>query len=61
MSENTQTLQNNDEFVNSLIERESDRAISIIRLNNVHHGSLLSLLTNEQKNMLVSLVREYYI
>jgi hypothetical protein len=60
MSENTQTLQNNDEFVNSLIERESDRAISLIRLNNVHHGSLLSLLTKEQKNMFVYLVREYY-
>jgi len=60
MSENTQNSQNNEEYVNSLIERESDRVISLIRMNNMNQGSSLTLLTKDQKNMLVSLVREFY-
>lgn len=56
----SQNNQNQDEIVNNFIKEESDRVISLIKLNNMDQGSLVTILTKDQKDMFVSLVREYY-
>jgi len=57
MSENTQTQ---EELVNNFIKQESDRAIALIRMNNLE-GNTLTFLNQEQKNIFVTLIKEFYL
>ena len=58
MSQNNQTP---DELVNNFINQESDRAITLIRSNNLLQGSSLTFLNPEQKQAFIRIVKEYYI